>query len=192
MRIVTRSAYLVPVAALLFSACGGGEEQTQAQPCQPCAAQPCAPSAMIDAGTVRQGDRTLHTGTPVAQLVARGAELWNDKSLSASGGVACSSCHANYGQLQASFAEPYPHRVAMAQQRAGLDQVNAAEMVQLCMAIPMGAQPLAWNSVELAALTAYVKDIQKGFDPSMAAGANPCNPCNPCAGANPCNPCGGQ
>jgi hypothetical protein len=76
----------------------------------------------------------------------------------------------------------------MAKQRAGLDEVTAAEMVQLCMVIPMGAQPLVWNSVELAALAAYVEDIQQGFDASMAPGANPCNPC----AGNPCNPCGGR
>ncbi len=184
MRIVSRSAYLVPAAALMLGACGGGEQQTQAQPCQP-----CAPEQMVDASMVRQGDNALHSGTPQAQLVARGGELWDDMSLSGSGGVACSSCHVNnYGQMQASFAEPYPHQVAMAKQRAGLDEVTAAEMVQLCMVIPMGAQPLVWNSVELAALAAYVEDIQQGFDASMAPGANPCNPC----AGNPCNPCGGR
>jgi hypothetical protein len=67
-------------------------------------------------------------------------------------------------------------------------------MVQLCMAIPMNAEPLDWESVELTALTAYVEELQAGFDPSTTGAANPCaaNPCaaNPCA-ANPCaaNPC---
>jgi cytochrome c peroxidase len=60
---------------------------------------------MVDASMVRQGDNALHSGTPQAQLVARGGELWDDMSLSGSGGVACSSCHVNnYGQMQASFA----------------------------------------------------------------------------------------
>ena len=96
--------------------------------------------------------------------------------------------------MNASFAEPYPHSVAMAKDRAGLEEVTAAEMVQLCMAIPMAASPLDYESVELAALTAKVMDLQKTFDPSKTGGMNPCaaNPCaaNPCA-ANPCaaNPC---
>ena len=95
--------------------------------------------------------------------------------------------------INATFADPYPHYVKMAKDRAGLDQVSAAEMVQLCMTIPMQAEPLAWDGVDLAALAAYVESLQGGFDASMAANtcsANPCaaNPCNPCA-ANPCNPC---
>jgi hypothetical protein len=94
--------------------------------------------------------------------------------------------------MNASFAEPYPHTVAMAKERAGLEKVNAAEMVQLCMVIPMQAQPLDWNSVELAALSEYVTSIQSGFQAMNPC--NPCagqNPCNPCAGTNPCNPCNG-
>ena len=92
--------------------------------------------------------------------------------------------------MNATFAEPYPHPVAMASDRLLVDEVTAAEMVQLCMAVPMNAEPLDYSSVELAALTAYVLELQKGFDGS-AAGMNPCA-ANPCA-ANPCaaNPCGG-
>ena len=86
--------------------------------------------------------------------------------------------------MNASFAEPYPHPVQMAKDRAGLDQVTAAEMVQLCMVIPMQAEPLDYGSIELAALTAYVEQLQGGFDPSGTAGVNPCA-ANPCA-ANPC------
>lgn len=179
MRLARLNACLVSSVALVLSACTGGQEQAQANPCNPCAAavanpcNPCAPGS-VDASLIRQGSNTLHTGTTGAQLIARGRELWNDKALSTTGGVACSTCHVNnYAQMQASFAEPYPHRVAMVQQRAGLEKVNAAEMVQMCMVVPMNANPLPWNSVELAALTAYVKSIQGGFDPSMS-GANPC------------------
>ena len=128
--------------------------------------------------------------------MARGMELWSDASLSGTGATSCSTCQTGDGtaMMNASFAEPYPHRVAMARDRAGLDQVTAAEMVQLCMAIPMNAEPLDYGSVELAAITAQVEELQKSFDPSKAGGTNPCaaNPCaaNPCA-ANPCaaNPC---
>ncbi len=194
-----RAEWLVPVAFLL-AACGGGEEagQTTANPCNPCAANPCNPCAAagpaIDASKVKQpADVTLNTGgRSEEELIAMGAELWNDKSLSSTGATACSTCHVNnYAMINATFAEPYPHYVKMAKDRAGLDQVTAAEMVQLCMVIPMQAEPLAWDAVELAALASYVESIQEGFEPSSAANpCNPCaaNPCNPCA-ANPCNPC---
>ncbi len=208
-----RLNWLVPVAAFTFGACGGGEagaeaEMQAANPCaanpcaaNPCAANPCAanPCAGMDlpVDAIRQGDRELSDhGMTWDELSARGAELWNDKSLSGTGATACSTCHSGDGtaMMNASFAQPYPHPVAMARDRAGLEEVTAAEMVQLCMAIPMAASPLDYESVELSALTAKVTELQKGFDPSKVGGMNPCaaNPCaaNPCA-ANPCaaNPC---
>ena len=51
----------------------------------------------------------------------------------------------------------------MAKDRAGMDEVTAAEMVQLCMVVPMQAEPLPWDSDELKALVAYVKDEQQRF-----------------------------
>ena len=192
-----RAELLVPVVFLL-SACGG--EQSQQSAANPCAANPCAGDGTgIDASLVTMpAGAALNTGgKSQAQLVAMGEELWNDKSLSSAGATACSTCHVNkYAMINATFSDPYPHYVKMAKDRAGLDQVSAAEMVQLCMAIPMQAEPLAWDGVDLTALAAYVESLQGGFDASMAANpcaANPCNPraanpCNPCA-ANPCNPC---
>jgi cytochrome c len=146
-----------------------------------------------------------------ASDIRRGESLWKDRNLGGSG-LSCDSCHMNNMQFQASFSEPYPHAVQMAEERAGLDSVHAAEMVQFCMVVPMMEDPLAWDSEELLALTAYTYELQSSFDPATAAsmaaanpcaGANPCgnpcaanpcaaNPCagNPCAGANPCgNPC---
>jgi hypothetical protein len=203
-----RMSWLAPVAALTLVACGGGEagaetEMAAANPCaaNPCAANPCAanPCAGMDlpVDAIRQGDRELNDhGMSWDELAARGAELWNDKSLSGTGATSCSTCHSGDGtaMMNASFAEPYPHPVAMAKDRAGLETVTAAEMVQLCMAIPMAAEPLDYGSVELAALTAQVHSLQSGFDASKTGAMNPCaaNPCaaNPCA-ANPCaaNPC---
>lgn len=200
------SPWLATMAALALIACsGGGEaESTDAAAANPCAANPCAAAqATIDPAKVMQGDRELSSGgNSPAQLIAMGRDLWNDKSLSGPGTTACATCHVNYQLMNATFAEPYPHTVQMAKDRAGLEQVTAAEMVQLCMVIPMMNEPLDWGSVELAALSAYVEDIQKDFTPPAAGAANPCaaNPCaaNPCAanpcGANPCgaNPCAGR
>lgn len=149
-----------------------------------------------------QGGRQLDTHEMSgAELAAKGAELWQDPSLSGGGTTSCSTCHSDEGtaMMNASFAEPYPHPVAMAKDRAGLDQVTAAEMVQLCMAIPMNAEPLDYGSLELAALTAYVKNVQASYRPPAAGRMNPCDAVNPCDAANPCdavnpcaaNPCGG-
>jgi hypothetical protein len=198
-----RLTWLAPMAAFALAACSGGDagaetEMAAANPCaaNPCAANPCAGMDLPVDG-IRQGDRELDAhGMSQVDLAARGAELWNDKSLSGTGATSCSTCHSGdgTGMMNASFAQPYPHPVAMAKDRAGLETVTAAEMVQLCMAIPMAAEPLDYGSVELAALTARVLQLQKGFGASAEGGMNPCaaNPCaaNPCA-ANPCaaNPC---
>ena len=100
-------------------------------------------------------------------------------------------------QFSADPAVDQLHGMVMAMAtEMGLKQIHADEMVQLCMVRPMEAKPLAWNSKELAALTAYVVDIQKSFKP-VAGAANPCAAKNPCAGKNPCaakkcgpkNPC---
>jgi cytochrome c len=100
--------------------------------------------------------------------------------------MACSSCHVNqYTLMEASFAKPYPHRVKMPEERAGVSEVNAAEMVNFCMLVPMQSEPLAWGSEELSALAAYVEAIRPGYRPVASTLANPCNPCgmkrNPCA-----------
>jgi cytochrome c peroxidase len=180
--------WLAAVAVFTLAACGGEDsgsdaEMAAANPCaaNPCAANPCAGMDLpVDA--IRQGDSELDShGMSWEQLTARGAELWEDRSLSGTGATSCSTCHSGKGtgMMNASFADPYPHPVAMAKDRAGLDQVTAAEMVQLCMAIPITAEPLDYGSVELSALTARVEHLQKTFDPTEAGGMNPCaaNPC---------------
>lgn len=212
-----RSGWLLAASVFLVGACSGGEQGRQeaaANPCNPCAAKnvcnpcaaqnpcaaanPCNPCAAamgkIDGSKIKQGNYELNAGGHSAsELVAMGERLWSDKSLSKAGATSCSTCHVNkYGMMNESFAEPYPHTVAMAKDRAGLDKVSAAEMVQLCMVIPMQNEPLEWNSVELAALTEYVTSIQSGYNAMNPC--NPCmgNPCNPCAAQNPCNPCKGK
>lgn len=209
-----RTAALTAMA-LFVGACAKEAPEPEPMAANPCAANPCAANPcgagmpMIDAAMVTQASNKLYTGAK-ATMVAEGKKLWSDTKLSGNGSISCATCHVgNYAQMQNTFAAPFPHQVAMAKDRAGLEQVNAAEMVQLCMVIPMGNQPLAWDSRELAALAAYVEDIQKGFKPGMGgSGMNPCaanpcgamNPCampkNPCGAKNPCampkNPCGAK
>lgn len=194
-----RFSWLTPAAVVAFAACGGsdtGGESADAAAANPCAANPCAANpcaAVIPAEKIMQAGRELNSGgMSDMELAARGAELWADESLSGGDDTSCATCHTGDGTalMNATFAEPYPHSVAMASDRLLVEEVTAAEMVQLCMAVPMNAEPLDYASVELAALTAYVVELQKGFKASDA-GMNPCA-ANPCA-ANPCaaNPCGG-
>lgn len=164
-------------------------------PCNPCAAKnACNPCNPCGGANVAAGDFMRPVGyagmasTPA--LVSEGKALWYDTKLS-SNGLACQTCHVNNAALNPSFAKPYPHKVAMPSQMAGVGPINLDEMVQFCMVVPMQAKPMKWGSRELAALTAYSASLQKGFNPCSAKN-NPCNPCNPCAAkkaCNPCNPC---
>ena len=168
-------------------------------PCNPCAAKaanpcnPCAAGSTIDPQLVTRPAGTQLFNGADAELVTLGKQLWQDRSLGASG-LACQTCHLNNASFNPTFVKPYPHMVAMPLQRAGMPQVHLDEMVQVCMVIPMASKPLPWTSKELAALTAYAHEVQKDF--IKAAAANPCmlkpsaaNPCNPCAAKNPCNQC---
>ena len=150
---------------------------------------------MIDPSRItRPADIEPFTGAKRSVLVAEGKMLFEDSSLS-SNGSSCNSCHATNDLFNASFAQPYPHPVAMAREKAGLGRaLQADEFVQFCMIVPMASDPLPWDSRELAALTAYVVDVkQKEF--VAASGENPCAMKNPCMMKNPCamkNPCGSR
>jgi len=93
-------------------------------------------------------------------LLARGEQLWNDKSLSKKGKTACSSCHKTSTKMfKTTFLESYPHNVKMASKKAKLDSITAEGMVQFCMVVPMKNDPLPWDSEDLAALTAYSEGV---------------------------------
>jgi cytochrome c len=93
-----------------------------------------------------------------AELVAAGEALWSDNNLGEAG-VSCASCHVGGAQFKDTFKAPYPHRVAMAEKMSGLASIDAEQMVQFCMIVPMKSEPLAWDSRELAALSAYIDDV---------------------------------
>jgi cytochrome c len=154
------------------------------KPCNPCAPKnPCAASNHIDAKLITRPAGTKLSAGKHEELVAEGEKLWNSKSLS-SNGLACQTCHQNNAAFNASFAKPYPHLVGMVKERAGMHKIALDEMVQFCMVAPMASKPFAWDSRELAALTAYSSELQKLFKPkldSSAAAKNPCAAANPCA-----------
>lgn len=97
-----------------------------------------------------------------AALLAEGERLFDSLKLSENG-LTCKSCHFRLEAYESSFREPYPHAVGMASKRAGLAQVHADEMVQLCLVVTMDSVPLDWASRELAALTAYVLAQQADY-----------------------------
>ena len=190
--------------------CGARNPCAAKNPCaarNPCAANPCAARAKVDPTLITRPRGTTLSGSSRSKLLRNGERLWNDKSLSTNG-LSCASCHQGNKMFQPTFAEPYPHKVAMPAAMAGKKTIALDEMVQICLVVPMAGKPLPWPSHELAALTAYTAEVQKqyvahlGRNPCAAkVGANPCaanpcaakNPCgaNPCAAKNPCaaNPC---
>ena len=163
-------------------------------PCNPCAARvACSPCNPCAAKKVSAKDFMRPKGVKLAKgkksrLVAEGKRLWHDTRLSTND-LSCSSCHANNASLNASFAKPYPHRVAMPSQMAGVGKITADEMAQFCLLVPMQSKTLPWDSVELAALAAYTVELQKNFKYNPCAAKNPCNPCAARKACNPCNPC---
>lgn len=145
-----------------------------ANPCNPCAAKnPCAASTKLDPALITRPTGTRLASGKHATLAKEGRKLWSDKTLS-SNGLSCSTCHDANASFSPTFAQPYPHRVGMAEDKFGLEQVQRDEMVQGCMVMAMASKPLPWSSRQLAALTAYVGDVQKTFKPVAAAAANPC------------------
>jgi len=199
MNLIAEKPLAAVIISSLMSLAFAGPVYTAApaNPCAPKAGNPCAakdpcaarnPHAVgtrIDARRIRrptgyrpyQGDKTA--------LVTAGERLFNDGELSTNT-MSCDTCHQGGSTFQPSFAKPYPHWVAMAAERAGLKQIHLDEMVQLCLVAPMASKPLPWDSMELAALVAYVGEVQKGFKPRTGGMANPCAPRNPCAAKNPC------
>lgn len=97
-----------------------------------------------------------------AELVAYGKTLFADTSLSTNG-LACTSCHTDFMGYNETFKQPYPHHVKMGKDVFGLDQVTAEQMVQICMLVPMENKILPWGSKKLAALAAYVEELQKEY-----------------------------
>jgi cytochrome c len=116
----------------------------------------------VDPALVQRPDGVAaFEGDPV-ELAEAGEALWNDTGLGTAG-VSCSSCHVGGAQFKDSFKQPYPHQVAMAKSMSGLESIDAEQMVQFCMIVPMKGEPLAWDSRKLAALAAYVEVEQRNF-----------------------------
>ncbi len=51
----------------------------------------------------------------------------------------------------------------MTDAKSGFEEVDAGQMVQFCMVVPMKSDPLPWSSKELAALAAYTEHLQQAY-----------------------------
>ncbi len=164
----------------------GGTALAQSNPCapkgaNPCAAKnPCAAGAKIDPKLVTRPKGTKLATGDRAEMLKLGEALWSDTRLSTNN-LSCNSCHQGGAAFQNTFAQPYPHYVAMAKDKGGFAKISLDEMVQFCIAAPMMSKPLAWDSKELAALTQYTEQVQKSYKPAAPAKGNPCAAQNPCA-----------
>ena len=128
-------------------------------------------AAGIDSALIVRPKGTSEFEGDQASLLAKGEQLWNDKSLSKKGKTACSSCHKTDTKMfKKTFLEAYPHSVKMVNKKANLDSITTEGMVQFCMVMPMKNEPLGWESEELAALTAYSSMVvQKKYIDAKAA-----------------------
>lgn len=106
------------------------------------------------------GYRPNYPSTPAA--IAAGGKLFRDTALSTNG-MSCASCHEGGKSYQSSFAQPFPHKMAMAAQTYGVKQLHLDEAIQVCMVGPMAAKPLPWKSAELANLVAFMEAEHKKF-----------------------------
>ncbi len=145
--------------------------------CNPCATKGCNPcaaggkcGAKANPCAAKKVTRPVgyqpYAGNPCT-LMAQGKKLFSDTSLS-SNGLSCATCHMDGAGYNATFANAYPHSVAMARDIFGLSTVHLDEMVQICMVRPMAAEPLPWGGEKLAALTQYMASVQAEL------AANPC------------------
>ncbi|MDZ4098108.1 MAG: cytochrome c peroxidase [Methylophilaceae bacterium] len=182
-------AAVVTGPVTLLAACSPCSPKSRSNPCaaknpcaaNPCAANPCAAGERVDPKLVTRPKGSKPYKGNYQALVKEGEKLWNSTKLSANGAMSCATCHTGGAMFQATFAQPYPHWVQMAHDRSNIQSVTLEEMVQFCMVVPMQAKPLAWDSRELAALTAYTAEVQKKFKANPCAAKNPCGARNPCA-----------
>jgi L-cysteine S-thiosulfotransferase len=104
------------------------------------------------------------TANPGMLSVLDGASLWNDKA--GASGKACADCHQDARVSMRGIAARYP----------AFDQtlgrpVNLEQRINLCRVRHQQATPLAYESHELLALTAYVAEQSRGV--ANETGADP-------------------
>lgn len=112
---------------------------------------------------------------PERNQVAYGKGLFNEPKLGTTGAT-CNSCHPNGGTIGGAFLEmPIPSLYGAApsfpkfKQAAGRE-ITLAEMVNLCIEIPMKGKPLKVDSEEMKALEAYLHTLKGTYVPTPDVG----------------------
>ncbi len=172
MKNLTRlSAMAITSALALTSVWAGGCSAKCRSRCGPAAARCSAKSdakcgakcgAKADPKLVKRPAGFRPNYPTSAEAVKAGSKLFRDTSLSTNG-MSCASCHEGGKSYQPSFAQPFPHKMAMAADTYGIKQLHLDEAIQVCMVGPMAAKPLDWKSVELANLVAFMSEEHKKF-----------------------------
>src|SRR5262245_32230623 len=96
------------------------------------------------------------TTNPATFWVLDGETLWNAKAGEAN--RACADCHGDAAQSMKGVAARYP-----AFDRARGWPINLEQRINICRTDRQKATPLAWESKELLALTAFVGKQSRGM-----------------------------
>ena len=88
--------------------------------------------------------------------VEQGATTWN--AVEGSAGQSCASCHGDASTSMRGVGARYP---VYAPERGKL--VNLEQRINQCRSERMGAEPWAWESEPLLAMTAYVRHQSRGL-----------------------------
>jgi len=93
--------------------------------------------------------------------VTRGAKLWSEAA--GSGGQSCSACHGDASKSMKGVAARYPRM-----DPAAARLVNLEDRINLCRERNQRTEPLAHESGELLALSAYVAHQSRGLPAAVA------------------------
>jgi L-cysteine S-thiosulfotransferase len=105
------------------------------------------------------------TANPGMLWVAQGEGLWGTKAGAAE--QSCADCHGNAGAGMKGVAARYP---AFDPKLAR--PIDLEERINLCRTEHQKAEPLAWESTELLALTAFVANQSRGLPIAVETGGS--------------------
>lgn len=146
---------LLALSGLAVAACSQGSVDTPTPPKRPAPLQ--SGYAFLQADTQALQDDDF--ANPGFLWIDRGEALFNEASGEA---PACASCH---GEDEISLSEAAAHYPAVDEESG--EVVNLEGRINLCRARHQDLPPLAYESDDLLALTAYVTHLARGIPQSV-------------------------